>query len=120
MAGAAAPATLIPNQVHAMTRLTIRRGGTRRVRATLYVDRASGLRRDLTTLAALVIDQSPNIAVPEVSIREPASEGELEVLWSDEQTAHLKSGAGKVWLTLGLGNDSGEREVLPTLTFDVE
>ncbi len=36
----------------------------------------------------------------------------------DEETG--KAGAGRVWLTLGFENDSGEREVLPTLTFDVE
>ena len=46
--------------------------------------------------------------------------GQIEVLWTDEQTAPLAPGAGKVWLTLGFENDSGEREVLPTLTFDVE
>ncbi len=44
-----------------MTRLTIRRGGTRRLRATLFADLAAGLRRDLTALTALVVDQSPNI-----------------------------------------------------------
>jgi hypothetical protein len=52
-----------------MTRLTIRRGGTRRLRATLYADLAAGTRRDLTGLTVLVVDQSPNIAAPAVSIR---------------------------------------------------
>lgn len=102
-----------------MTRLTIRRCGTRRLRATLYADLAAGVRRDLTGLAVLVVDQSPNIAAPVVSIREPATDGEIEVLWSDEQTAGLKPGAGRVWLIIGLENGSGEREVLPTFTFDV-
>lgn len=102
-----------------MTRLTIRRGGTRRLRATLYADLAAGDRRDLTALSALVIDQSPNIAVPAVSIRSPLTSGEIEVLWTDEQTVHLKPGAGRVWLIIGLENSSGEREVLPTFTFDV-
>lgn len=103
-----------------MTRLTIRRGGTRRLRATLFADLAAGLRRDLTALTALVVDQSPNIAVPAVTIRTPPSAGEIEVLWSDEQTAHLKTGAGRVWLVIGLENGAGEREVLPAFTFDVE
>jgi hypothetical protein len=102
-----------------MTRLTIRRGGTRRLRATLYADLSAGTRRNLTGLAVLVVDQSPNIAAPLVSIRVPATDGEIEVLWSDEQTAGLKPGAGRVWLMIGLENDSGEREVLPTFTFDV-
>jgi hypothetical protein len=103
-----------------MTRLTIRHGGTRRLRATLYADLAAGDRRDLTALSALVIDQSPNIAVPAVSIRSPPTSGEIEVLWTDEQTAHLKPGAGRVWLVIGLENGEGEREVLPVFTFDVE
>ena len=103
-----------------MTRLTIRRGGTRRLRATLYADLAAGYRRDLTGLSALVVDQSPNIAVPAIAIRLPPTSGEIEVLWSDEQTAHLKPGAGRVWLVIGLENGEGEREVLPVFTFDVE
>lgn len=103
-----------------MTRLTIRRGGTRRLRATLYADLAAGDRRDLTGLSALVIDQSPNIEVPAVVIRSPPDLGEIEVLWTDEQTAHLKPGAGRVWLIVGLENGEGEREVLPAFTFDVE
>jgi hypothetical protein len=103
-----------------MTRLAIRRGGTRRLRATLYADLAAGDRRDLTALTALVVDQSPNIAVPAVSIRSPPTSGEIEVLWTDEQTAHLKPGAGRVWLVIGLENGEGEREVLPVFTFDVE
>lgn len=102
-----------------MTRLTIRRGGTRRLRATLYADLAAGERRDLTDLAVLVVDQSPNIAAPAVIVRAPATDGEIEVLWSDEQTAGLKPGAGRVWLSIALENNSGEREVLPTFTFDV-
>lgn len=102
-----------------MTRLTIRRGGTRRLRATLYVDLATADRRDLTALSALVVDQSPNIAVPAVTIRPPPTLGEIEVLWTDEQTAHLKPGAGRVWLIIGLENGEGEREVLPVFTFDV-
>ena len=68
----------------------------------------------------MVIDQSPNIAPPALAILLPATGGQIEVLWTDEQTAPLKAGAGRVWLTLGFENDSGEREVLPTLTFDVE
>ena len=103
-----------------MPRLTIRRGGTRRLRATLFANLAAGLRRDLTALDALVVDQSPNIAVPAVTIRTPPSAGEIEILWSDEQTAHLKPGAGRVWLIIGLENGVGEREVLPAFTFDVE
>lgn len=102
-----------------MTRLTIRRGGTRRLRATLFADLAAGLRRDLTALTALVVDQSPNIAVPAITVRSPHL-GEIEVLWTDEQTAHLKPGAGRVWLIIGLENGEGEREVLPAFTFDVE
>ena len=102
-----------------MTRLTIRRGGTRRLRATLYADLATGERRDLTGLAVLVVDQSPNIAAPAVTVRAPATDGEIEVLWSDEQTAGLKPGAGRVWLIIALENGSGEREVLPIFTFDV-
>jgi hypothetical protein len=103
-----------------MTRLTIRRGGTKRVRATFFADQSAGLARDLSGLTLMVIDQSPNIAPPALSILTPVSGGQIEVLWSDEQTAPLAPGAGKVWLTLGFENDSGEREVLPTLTFDVE
>ena len=102
-----------------MTRLTIRRGGTRRLRATLYADLAAGDRRDLTGLSALVVDQSPNIEVPAVTIRSPSNLGEIEVLWTDEQTAPLKPGAGRVWLIIGLENGEGEREVLPVFTFDV-
>lgn len=102
-----------------MTRLTIRRGGTRRLRATLFADLAAGVRRDLTALTALVVDQSPNIEVPTVTIRRPPNLGEIEVLWTDEQTAHLKPGAGRVWLIIGLENGEGEREVLPVFTFDV-
>jgi len=103
-----------------MNRLTIRRGGTRRLRATLYADLAVGDRRDLSGLSALVVDQSPNIAVPAITIRSPSTLGEIEVLWTDEQTAHLKPGAGRVWLIVGLENGEGEREVLPVFTFDVE
>ena len=103
-----------------MTRLTIRRGGTKRVRATLFADRVAGIARDLTGLTLMVIDQSPNIVPPALAILPPATGGQIEVLWTDEQTAPLKAGAGRVWLTLGFENDSGEREVLPTLTFDVE
>ena len=103
-----------------MTRLTIRRGGTKRVRATFFADQTAGLARNLSGLTLMVIDQSPNIAPPSLSILSPPSGGQIEVLWSDEQTAPLHAGAGKVWLTLGFENDSGEREVLPTLTFDVE
>lgn len=103
-----------------MTRLTIRRGGTRRLRATLYADLAEGLRRDLTFLRAIVIDQSPNITVPALNIVSPASNGEIEVLWTDEQTSTFQPGAGRVWLILGLENDDLEREVLPAFTFDVE
>ena len=103
-----------------MTRLAIRRGGTRRLRATLYADLAAGDRRDLTALSALVVDQSPNIAVPAITIRLPPTSGEIEVLWTDEQTAHLKPGAGRVWLVIGLENGEGEREVMPVFTFDVE
>ncbi|WRH76082.1 MAG: hypothetical protein RSE16_00990 [Sphingobium sp.] len=103
-----------------MTRLTLRRGGTRRLRATLYADLAAGDRRDLTGLSALVVDQSPNIALPVITIRSPPTSGEIEVLWTDEQTANLKPGAGRVWLIIGLENGAGEREVLPVLTFDVE
>ena len=103
-----------------MTRLTIRRGGTKRVRATFFSDQGAGIARDLSGLAFMVIDQSPNIAPPALVILPPATGGQIEVLWTDEQTAPLKGGAGRVWLTLGFENDSGEREVLPTLTFDVE
>ncbi len=103
-----------------MTRLTIRRGGTKRVRATFVADQGAGIARDLSGLALMVIDQSPNIAPPALAILLPATGGQIEVLWTDEQTAPLKAGAGRVWLTLGFENDSGEREVLPTLTFDVE
>ncbi len=103
-----------------MTRLTIRRGGTKRVRATFFADQGTGIARDLSDLALIVIDQSPSIAPPALAILPPATGGQIEVLWTDEQTAPLKSGAGRVWLTLGFENDSGEREVLPTLTFDVE
>lgn len=103
-----------------MTRLTIRRGGTRRLRATLFADLAAGVRRDLTALTAFVVDQSPNIAVPAITVRSPTNLGEIEVLWTDEQTAHLKPGAGRVWLIVGLENGEGEREVLPAFTFDVE
>ena len=103
-----------------MTRLTIRRGGTKRVRATFFADHGAGIARDLSGLALIVIDQSPNIAPPALAILPPAAGGQIELLWTDEQTAPLKAGAGRVWLTLGFENDSGEREVLPTLTFDVE
>ena len=103
-----------------MTRLTIRRGGTKRVRATLFADRVAGIARDLTGLTLMVIDQSPNIVPPALAILPPATDGQIEALWTDEQTAPLKAGAGRVWLTLGFENESGEREVLPTLTFDVE
>ena len=103
-----------------MTRLIIRRGGTKRVRATFFADHGAGIARDLSGLALMVIDQSPNIAPPALAILPPATGGQIEVLWTDEQTAPLKAGAGWVWLTLGFENDSGEREVLPTLTFDVE
>lgn len=103
-----------------MNRLTIRRGGTKRVRAAFFADQAAGIARDLSGLALMVVDQSPNIAPPALAILPPATGGQIEVLWTDEQTAPLKSGAGRVWLTLGFENDSGEREVLPTLTFDVE
>ena len=103
-----------------MTRLTIRRSGTKRVRATFFADQVAGIARDLSGLTLMVIDQSPNIASPALAILSPATGGQIEVLWTDEQTAPLKSGAGRVWLTLGFENDRGEREVLPTLTFDVE
>ena len=103
-----------------MTRLTIRRGSTKRVRATFFADQVAGIARDLTGLTLMVIDQSQNIVPPTLAILPPATGGQIEVLWTDEQTAQLKSGAGRVWLTLGFENDSGEREVLPTLTFDVE
>lgn len=102
------------------SRLTIRRGGTKRVRATFFADQGAGIARDLSGLTLLVIDQSPNIAPPALAILPPATGGQIEVLWTDEQTASLKAGAGRVWLTLGFENDSGEREVLPPLTFDVE
>ncbi len=103
-----------------MTRLTIRRGGTNRVRATFVADQSAGIARNLSGLTLILIDQSPNIAPPALAIVPPATGGQIEVLWTDEQTAPLAPGAGKVWLTLGFENDSGEREVLPTLTFDVE
>ena len=103
-----------------MTRLTIRRGGTKRVRATFFADQSAGIARDLSGLTLIRVDQSPNIAPPALAILPPATSGQIEVLWTDEQTASLAPGAGKVWLTLGFENDSGEREVLPTLTFDVE
>lgn len=103
-----------------MTKLTIPRGGTRRLRATLYADLVAGDRRDLSGLSALVVDQSPNIAVPAIAVRSPPNFGEIEVLWTDEQTADLKPGAGRVWLIIGLENGEGEREVLPAFTFDVE
>jgi len=119
MAGAAAPATLLSTG-EGMTRLTIRRGGTKRVRATFFADQGAGIARDLSGLALMVIDQSPNIVPPALAILPPATGGQIEVLWTDEQTAPLKAGTGKVWLTLGFENDNGEREVLPTLTFDVE
>ena len=119
MAGAAAPATLLSTG-EGMTRLTIRRGGTKRVRATFFADQGAGIARDLSGLALMVIDQSPNIAPPTLAILPPATGGQIEVLWTEEQTAPLKAGAGRVWLTVGFENDSGEREVLPTLTFDVE
>jgi hypothetical protein len=90
------------------------------VRATFFADQGAGIARDLSGLALMVIDQSPNIAPPALAILLPATGGQIEVLWTDEQTAPLKAGAGRVWLTLGFENDSGEREVLPTLTFDVE
>ena len=119
MAGVSAPAISALFEGVSMTRLTIRRGGTRRLRATLYANLEVGERRDLTGLVAMVVDQSPNIAVPAVTIRNPATSGEIEVLWTDEQTAHLKPGAGRVWLIVGLKNGEGEREVLPVFTFDV-
>jgi hypothetical protein len=119
MAGAAAPATLLSTG-EGMTRLTIRRGGTKRVRATFFADQGAGIARDLSGLALMVIDQSPNIVPPALAILPPATGGQIDELWTDEQTAPLKAGAGRVWLTLGFENDSGEREVLPTLTFDVE
>jgi hypothetical protein len=103
-----------------MTRLTIRRGGTKRVRATFFADQSAGIARDLSGLTLILIDQSPNIVLPALAILSPATGGQIEVMWTDEQTAPLAPGAGKVWLTLGFVNDSGEREVLPTLTFDVE
>ena len=103
-----------------MTRLTIRRGGTKRVCATFFADQSAGIARNLSGLTLILIDQSPNIAPPSFAILPPATGGQIEVLWSDEQTAPLAPGAGKVWLTLGFENDSGEREVLPTITFDVE
>ena len=103
-----------------MTRLTIRRGGTKRVRATFFADHNAGLARDLSGLTLIVIDQSPNIEVPAVTIRSPPTSGEIDVLWTDEQTSHLKPGAGRVWLIVGLENGEGEREVLPAFTFDVE
>ncbi len=103
-----------------MTRLTIRRGGTKRVRATFFADQSAGIARNLSGLTLILIDQSPNIAPPSFAILPPATGGQIEVLWTDEQTAPLAPGAGKVWLTLGFENDSGEREVLPTITFDVE
>jgi hypothetical protein len=46
--------------------------------------------------------------------------GEIEVLWTDDQTSTLSPGAGRVWLIIGLENGEGEREVLPIFTFDVE
>jgi hypothetical protein len=110
----------ISNRGASMTRLTIRRGGTRRLRASLYADIAAGERRDLTGLIAMVVDQSPNIAVPTVSICNPPALGEIEVLWTDDQTTTLSPGAGRVWLIIGLENGEGEREVLPIFTFDVE
>ena len=95
-----------------MTRLTIRRGGTKRVRATFFADQGAGIARDLSGLALMVIDQSPNIAPPALAILLPATGGQIEVLWTDEQTAPLKAGAGRVWLTLGFENDSGEPIIL--------
>ena len=83
-----------------MTRLTIRRGGTKRVRATFFADQGAGIARDLSGLALMVIDQSPNIVPPALAILPPATGGQIEVLWTDEQTAPLKAGAGRVWLTL--------------------
>ena len=102
-----------------MTRLTIRRGGTKRLRATWFADQAAGQVRDLTGLTLLIIDQSANIAAPAVTILSPPSLGQFQILWTDEQTAGLHPGLGRVWLTLGVEDTSGEREVLPTLTFDV-
>ncbi len=90
------------------------------MRATFFADQSAGIARNLSGLTLILIDQSPNIAPPALAIVPPATGGQIEVLWTDEQTAPLAPGAGKVWLTLGFENDSGEREVLPTLTFDVE
>ncbi|MBL0001752.1 MAG: hypothetical protein IPO97_12785 [Sphingomonadales bacterium] len=73
---------------------------------------------DLSGLSALVVDQSPNIAVPAITIRRRQF-GRNRSAWTDEQTAHLKPGAGRVWLIIGLENGEGEREVLPVFTFDV-
>ena len=103
-----------------MTRLTIRRGGTKRLRATYFTDQPAGIVRNLSGLSLIIIDQSANIAAPTVSILTPTSLGQIQILWTDEQTAALNRGLGRVWLRLGLENTSGEREVLPTLTFDVE
>ena len=44
-----------------MTRLTIRRGGTKRLRATWFADQAAGQVRDLTGLTLLIIDQSATV-----------------------------------------------------------
>ena len=67
-----------------MTRLTIRRGGTKRVRATFFADQGTGIARDLSGLALIVIDQSPNIAPPALAILPPATGGQIEVLWTDD------------------------------------
>ena len=63
-----------------MTRLTIRRGGTKRVRATFFADQSAGIARDLSVLTLILIDQSPNIAPPALAILPPATGGQIEVL----------------------------------------
>jgi NAD+ diphosphatase len=62
-----------------MTRLTIRRGGTKRVRATFFADQGAGIARDLSGLTLTVIDQSPNIAPPALAILPPATGAPLYI-----------------------------------------
>jgi hypothetical protein len=60
-----------------MTRLTIRRGGTKRVRATFFADQSAGIARDLSGLTLILVDQSPNIAPPALAILPHATGGQI-------------------------------------------
>lgn len=91
--------------------VTRRRGETIRLKLTLFEGaRNASPRRDLsgTTLSNASIGQSfpsPSLAILD------AEQGEVEVLWTDEQTATMKPGRVHAF-RLGIDYEGGDRDVI--------